>query len=124
MAERAEWTVEYYVDDSGGVPVREFFATLDEQTYGRLLAGIELLRVRNVAARPPLVRHLEGKLWELREESRTNIFRVLYVFFTGRRIVLLHAFQKKQQKLPRQELATALARYHRFLAREGGDDHD
>lgn len=78
------------------------------------------LRARNVAAREPLVRHVEGELWELREESRMDIYRIAYFFFTGRRIVFLHGFQKKTQKLPRRELETARRRYEAFLAREEG----
>ena len=80
---------------------------------------MQQLRIRNVQAREPLARHLEGNLWELREESMTNIYRVIYFFFSGRRIVFLHGFQKKTQKLPRQELDVARARYVMFLAREG-----
>jgi hypothetical protein len=37
---------------------------------------------------------IEGKIWELREESGTNIYRILYFFASGRRIVLLHGFAK------------------------------
>ena len=40
------------------------------------------LLVRNVNAREPLVRHLEGKIWELRRESDTNIYRLLYAFIS------------------------------------------
>jgi phage-related protein len=76
--------------------------------------------VRNVSARPPLVRHLDDKLWELREESRTNSYRLIYFFFTGHRIVFLHGFQKKSQRTPSAELDTARRRYQMFLAREGG----
>ncbi|MBT9170948.1 MAG: hypothetical protein DDT18_01305 [Actinobacteria bacterium] len=79
---------------------------------------MEQLRLRNVQAQEPLVRHLEGELWELREESRTNIYRIIYFFFTGRRIVFLHGFQKKTQKTPRQEFEVARRRYLAFLARE------
>jgi len=43
-----------------------------------------------------LVRHLEGKLWDLREESSTNIYRLLYFFFTSKKIVFLHGFQKRK----------------------------
>jgi phage-related protein len=78
--------------------------------------------VRNLQARPPLVRHVDGKLWELREESQTNIFRVLYFFYTGRRIILLHGFVKKTQRLPRNEIETALRRLTHFEEREGGDE--
>ena len=74
--------------------------------------------MRNVQAREPLVKHLEDKLWELREESRTNIYRIIYFFYTGRRIVFLHGFQKKTQKTPKKELELARARYEDFLNRE------
>lgn len=75
--------------------------------------------MQNVFASFPLVRHVEGDLWELREESTTNIYRIIYFFFSGRRIVLLHGFQKKGQKLPQRELAVARSRFVRFLEREG-----
>jgi len=116
-----EWPLEYFVEDSGRVPVREFVRELDEKTYARLQWSFEHLRQRNVQARQPLVRHIDGRTWELREESRTNIYQVLYFFFTGRRIVLLHGFQKKTRRRPQQELAVARQRLGRFLEREGGE---
>ena len=79
---------------------------------------MEQLRLRNVLAREPLVKHLEGPLWELREESQTNIYRIIYVFHTGRRIVFLHGFQKKSQKTPRREIEIAAARYRDLRAQE------
>jgi len=117
----SDWSIEYYVEDSGQVPVREFLAQLDQKTYARFQWSFEQLRVRNVQAREPLVRHVEGKLWELREESRTNIYRILYFFFTGRRIVLFHGFAKKTQRLPRRELEVAQRRLARFEQRERGE---
>jgi phage-related protein len=93
---------------------------LDERTYVRFQWSLAQLRERNVRAREPLARHVEGKVWELWEESNTNIYRILYFFFTDRRIVLLHGFAKKTQKLPRRELDVALSRLARFVEREGG----
>ena len=60
-----EWTVEYYVEDSGAVPVREFLKALEQQAYVRSLWSLEQLRQRNILAREPLVRHVAGKTWEL-----------------------------------------------------------
>ncbi len=114
-----EWIIEYYVEDNGRVPVREFLQSVDKETYARFLWSLEQVRVRNVMAREPLVRHIEGKIWEIREESRTNIYRILYFFFSGKRIVLLHGFMKKTQKLPGKELDIAMKRLVRFLEREG-----
>lgn len=121
MMTGGERSIEYYVDDAGHVPVREFLAGLDPKAYVRFQWSLEQLRVRNVQAREPLVRHVEGKIWELREESRTDIYRILYIFFVGQRIILLHGFQKKTRKLPSKELEIARQRFRRFVEREGGE---
>lgn len=116
-----DWVVVFYADARGDEPVRSFIRGLDLKTQLRFDWSIEQLRIRNTQARPPLVRHLEGRLWELREESSTNIYRILYVFLSGRRIVFLHGFQKKTQKVPRREIETAFDRLANFLEREGGE---
>ncbi len=116
-----DWKYEFYEDDSGAVPVAEFFDSLDGKTRARFRWSLEQLHLQNVRARFPLVRHVEGDLWELREESTTNIYRIIYFFFTGRRIILLHGFQKKGQKLPPRELSVARSRFESFIQREGGD---
>src|SRR5207247_1439435 len=67
---------------------------------------------------------LREKIWELREESATNIFRILYAFYPDRRIILLHCFMKKTQKTPRKEIETAQKRFQEFLARKGNMDNE
>ena len=125
MADQAEWTTEFYADASGQSPVEAFLDSVDSKTRARFRWSMEQLRVQNIQAREPLVKHLEDKLWELREESKTDIYRVIYFFFTGRRIIFLHGFQKKTQKTPNKELEIARARYQDFLTREaeGGDNN-
>jgi len=83
-----EWSVVFYVDPSGVEPVRGFLGNLDRKTRARFDWAIEQLCLRNVQAGEPLVRHLEGKLWELRRESDTNIYRLIYCFHSNRRIRL------------------------------------
>jgi phage-related protein len=58
----------------------------------------------------PHVKHLEGKLWELRLTGRDGIARALYVTAIGRRIIAVRAFVKKTQKTPRAEIDLALRR--------------
>ena len=58
----------------------------------------------------PHVKHLEGKLWELRLTGRDGIARALYVTAIGRRIVVVRAFIKNTQKTPRTEIELALRR--------------
>ena len=58
----------------------------------------------------PHVKHLEGKLWELRLTGRDGIARVLYVTAVGRRVIVVRAFVKKTQKTPPGEIKLALQR--------------
>ncbi|MCK6450223.1 MAG: type II toxin-antitoxin system RelE/ParE family toxin [Alphaproteobacteria bacterium] len=58
----------------------------------------------------PHVKHLEGKLWELRLSGRDGIARALYVTAIGRRVIVVRAFVKKTQKTPRAEIELALRR--------------
>lgn len=118
MTPRNEWSTEFYEAPSGRVPVAEFLLGLDQKTRARFRWSMEQLRVRNTRAREPLVKHLADELWELREASGTNIYRVIYVFFAGRRIVFLHGFQKKSQKTPRRELEQARQYYEDFLVQQ------
>jgi phage-related protein len=74
----------------------------------RLMETIEAVGLENM--REPHVRHLDGKLWELRAKAAEGIARGLYVTITGRRVVILHAFAKKTQKTPRTALAIARER--------------
>ena len=113
----SDWTTQFYRDESGASPVEAFLDSLDLKTRARFRWSMEQLKIRNVLAREPLTRHLEDDLWELREESRTNIYRIVYFFFRGRRIIFLHGFQKKTQKTPPKELAIARQRHQDFLRR-------
>jgi len=58
----------------------------------------------------PHVKHLEGKLWEMRLMGRDGIARALYVTATGKRVVVVRVFVKKTQKTPRAEIELALRR--------------
>jgi phage-related protein len=86
-------------------------AALPEDMQARFLrladritsAGLEILR-------EPQVKHLEGKLWELRLTGRDGIARALYVTAIGRRVIVVRAFVKKTQKTPRAEIELALRR--------------
>jgi phage-related protein len=56
------------------------------------------------------VKHLEGKLWELRMTGRDGISRVIYITASGRRAVILRVFVKKTQTTPLRELEIARQR--------------
>jgi phage-related protein len=74
----------------------------------RLAERIAVAGLENLSE--PHVKHLEGKLWELRLTGRDGIARALYVTAVGQRVVVVRAFAKKTQKTPRAEIEMALRR--------------
>ena len=100
-----EWTVE-----TVSAADSEIMA-LPAKLRARLVRLLEALEnVGLEALREPHVRHLDGKLWELRVRAEEGIARGIYVTATGRRVVVLHVFVKKSRKTPRRALATARER--------------
>ena len=71
----------------------------------RLVVELGLTHVRE-----PYVKHLEGRLWEMRMIGRDGIARAIDVTARGRRVVVVRAFRKKTRKTPRREIALALRR--------------
>ena len=58
----------------------------------------------------PHVKHVEGRLWEIRLHGRTGISRALYVTASGPRAVIVRVFFKRTEKTPRREIELALSR--------------
>lgn len=100
------WQLRYYLDKRGGSPVEEFIEKLPEEERAPLRARIDFLGEVGNRAREPLSKSLGMGLFELRVRSS----RIFYCFKPGGVIVLLHAFRKKTQKTPKQEIEIARRR--------------
>ncbi len=74
----------------------------------RIISMIEQIGLEKM--REPYVKYLEHSLWEMRMTGRDGISRAIYVTASGKRVVILRAFIKKTQKLPRSEIKMALKR--------------
>jgi phage-related protein len=84
---------------------------LADDVRQRFLRIAELIEQHGPAAmHEPYVKHLEGKLWEMRMKGRDGIARAIYVTAKGERVVVLHAFVKKTQKTPQRALEIARER--------------
>ncbi len=75
--------------------------------YARI---VELLIEHGPNLRLPHSRALGDGLFELRPRGKSGIGRAFYCFMVGKRIVVLHAFAKKSQQTPEQELKLARKR--------------
>lgn len=76
-----------------------------QASFLRLAERIEAVGLERI--REPHVKHLRGKLWEMRFGGRDGIGRAIYVAAGGRRVVVVHAFVKKAQKTPNSALELA-----------------
>ena len=77
----------------------------------RFVRIAQLIEEHGMAAmREPYIKHLEGKLWEMRMRGKDGIARAIYVTAKGERVVVVHAFVKKTQKTPQTALETARKR--------------
>lgn len=91
--------------------VERELSALSQDVRQRFLRIAELIEKHGVlAVREPHVKHLEGKLWEMRMKGRDGIARAIYVTATGERVVVVQAFEKKTQKTPASALAVARER--------------
>ena len=69
----AQWIVENYLDTRGRAPVDEYLKTLLPVDQARVLRAIDLLVDYGPQLKMPHVRHLTGKIWELRNDQRKSI---------------------------------------------------
>ena len=100
------WSVEYLDEDvfaEMAAQPRDIQAKFEKIVH--LIEANGLDRVHE-----PYIKHLEGKLWEMRMKGRDTIARAIYVTAVEKRIVVVRVFTKKTQKIPRREIETALAR--------------
>ncbi len=100
-----KWSVETHA------AVDSEIAALPPALQARLVRLLEMVETIGLdRLREPHVRHLDGKLWELRAKALEGVARGIYVTATGRRVVVLHVFAKKSRRTPRRALATARRR--------------
>ena len=78
------WTVETF--DGVDAEIEALPSGLQARLI-RLMEAVENVGLEQL--REPHVKHLEGKLWELRAKASEGIARGIYVTVTGRRVVIL-----------------------------------
>ena len=104
--------VVFYAESNGNEPVRKWLKSLDKEI--RAVIGEDVKKVQfRWPLGLPLVRHLDGSLWEVRSTFPNGIARILFVAMKSR-MVLLHGFVKKTPKTPPQDLAIAKERLKKY----------
>ncbi len=101
-------TVKFFKSPGGTEPVRDWLMDLgkaDRKSVGEEIKTVQLGWPLGM----PLVRKLVPHLWEIRIKLPNRIARVLFTLESSV-MVLLHAFVKKSQAIPQEDLDVAKAR--------------
>lgn len=99
----------FYRSGSGKEPVRDWLKGLDPAD--RLAVGQDLMRAQwRWPVGMPLCRAMGQGLWEVRTELPSQRLSRVFLCLDGGVLVALHAFVKKTQKTPADELALARQR--------------
>ena len=111
------WRIKYYITLNGHSPVEEFILKLNVKAQTKLSIVFGLLKEFGINLGMPHAKKVIGTpLWELRILGEDSI-RILYITQTGKTFLLLHAFQKKKQKIDKKEIKIALERLFDYKLR-------
>ena len=117
VAPMEEFEIEFFEKDDGTEPAKDFLMGLDAKMRAKMLRTIDLLATNGTDLRMPYSKSLEDGIFELRAKVGSNISRVLYFFFVGKKVILTNGFIKKTQRTPAREIALAKAYRAAYLAK-------
>lgn len=108
VAPRKIISVDFYKQESGKEPVREWLKSLKKAERRAIGEDIKMVQ-EGWPLGMPLVGNLGKGLWEVRSTLLNTIARVFFVMHEGK-MVLVHGFVKKTQKTSSQDLEIGLKR--------------
>jgi phage-related protein len=117
------FNIAFYRDKDGNSEIIDFLDELqrkgktsktDRVNRIKILAYLQALKEYGTHIGQPIVKHIEGSLWELRPLKN----RMFFFYWKDDTFVLLHHFIKKSQKTPEKEIEKARLRQKDFLKRE------
>ena len=100
-----EWEILYYNES-----VQQDLLNLPAGIQARYIHLTDRMLLYGPSLGMPHTKAIDNGLFELRLKSKEGIGRVFYGTLVGNKIVMLHTFIKKTQKIPARELKVALQR--------------
>lgn len=108
----------FYDLPDGTMPAQEFIDSLETKMQAKMMRTIAFLQENGTDLREPYSEYLRDGILELRAKVGSNISRVLYFFYDGRKAVLTHGFIKKTPQTPKQEIERAIRYKKEYFSRK------
>jgi len=99
------WEIEFF-DES----VEAETLALPPKILAKMLHIFELIEMAGAQLGEPYTKPLNDGLFEIRAKAREGIGRSIYCYQKGQKIIILHSFVKKDQKIPKRDLEISLKR--------------
>ncbi|MDR1205979.1 MAG: type II toxin-antitoxin system RelE/ParE family toxin [Peptococcaceae bacterium] len=118
------YNVIFYSDSKGNEPIADYINELRQKSYtdknarinfSKIVAYIDILYEKGTRAGEPVVKYLDGGIWELRPLDN----RILFAYYKDNLFILLHHFTKKTNKTPPRELDQAKRNLADYIERNG-----
>ena len=110
--------INFYRDQSGYCPVAEFLDRLNVKHAQKVAWVLRLIEEQEIIPSIYLKKLVStDEIWEVRVQFGNDIFRLLGFFEANNLMMLTHAFQKKLQKTPKQDIHLAEIRRKDYLMR-------
>lgn len=112
----------FYKDKNGKSDIIDYLDQLHKKAKNNKTARINREKILSYMAAlseygtrigAPIVKHIDGDLWELRPLSN----RIFFFYWKDNKFVLVHHYFKKSQKTPKKELVKAQNNINDFLER-------
>jgi phage-related protein len=100
-----EWEIIYY-----SKALQEEIMALPAGVQARYIHITKRMRMFGANLGMPHTQSIRDGLFEIRLKSKEGIGRVFYCTLVNKRIVMLHCFIKKSQKIPKHDLKIAISR--------------
>ncbi len=113
-----DWQVIFYPDEEGDEPVKDFILGQPHGAIAEILHVFKLLRHFNITLGMPYVRKIDKSgIRELRIKHGSDIYRIFFFAYTGRKYILLHAILKKEDKTLESDKNLAIQRMNDYKSR-------
>jgi phage-related protein len=105
--------LEWYFDENGESKAQEYFNRLDEKQQLRFLFLVKRIGDFGQISNKEQFRNEGDKIYAFKPQTD----RFLCFFFTGQKIIVTNAFEKKQQKLPKNQKEKAINYMNDYIKR-------
>lgn len=110
--------INFYKTEKGKCPVEEYLDSLSNKQVEKVFFVLQLIESLDVVPQNYFKKLAStDNLWEVRVQLGNNIFRFLGFFDGSDLVILNHAFTKKTQKTPENEIKIAEQRKKDYFSR-------